>query len=224
MYIAGTTESTTGIATNNGYKTTIMNDDFDAYLVRFNSSGNRQWGTYYGGDDSERGLGVSTDISNNVYLAGMTTSFSQISHNGFQNDIGGSLDAFLTKFKPYNIISDLPIGFGGLNDQDRDLDVSDKSGDFLSNGRYADQADNFNMPEMKIFPNPASEQIYINMGNATDIKSSLDIIDFQGKTVFTEQIEGNIYQSIDVRSWARGVYIIKLKTPFQEYTQKFVVD
>ncbi len=44
VYLAGYTNSTTGIATTGAHQTTIGGSD-DAFLVKFNSSGVRQWGT-----------------------------------------------------------------------------------------------------------------------------------------------------------------------------------
>ena len=49
VYLAGDTNSTTGIATTGAHQTTYGGGYYDAFLVKFNSSGVRQWGTYYGG-------------------------------------------------------------------------------------------------------------------------------------------------------------------------------
>ena len=53
--LAGYTTSTTGIATTGAHQTT-SGGDYDAFLVKFNSSGVRQWGTYYGGTGYDDGL------------------------------------------------------------------------------------------------------------------------------------------------------------------------
>jgi hypothetical protein len=70
----------------------------DAFLVKFNSAGVRQWGTYYGGLDNDWGQSCATDSSGNVYLAGYTNSGNAISFNGYQNTYSGNTDAFLVKF------------------------------------------------------------------------------------------------------------------------------
>ena len=96
VYLAGSTNSTTGIASG-GFQNTF-GGFYDAYLVKFNASGNRLWATYYGGTDKETGM-VSTDGLGNVYLGGYTGSTSGISSGGFQNSYGGgTYDAFLAKF------------------------------------------------------------------------------------------------------------------------------
>jgi hypothetical protein len=74
----------------------------DAFLVKFNASGVRQWGTFYGGIGDDYGYSCSTDASGNVYLAGRTDSNTGtiIATTGaHQSAYGGGLkDAFLVKF------------------------------------------------------------------------------------------------------------------------------
>lgn len=96
VYLAGWTGSGMAIASN-GYQNTY-DGAYDAFLVKFNSSGVRQWGTYYGGAGDDRGYFCTTDGSGNVYLSGYTESDTAIASGGYQNTYGGSSDAFLVKF------------------------------------------------------------------------------------------------------------------------------
>jgi hypothetical protein len=97
VYIAGYTSSVTNIAAQ-GYSMVYGGGNYDAFLVKYNSNGVRLWGTYYGGTNQDNGYALAVDASLNVYLAGHTSSMSQISYNGFQNIYGGIMDAFLVKF------------------------------------------------------------------------------------------------------------------------------
>jgi hypothetical protein len=98
VYLAGITESTTAIATSGGHQTSL-GGNYDAFLVKFDASGSRLWGTYYGGSDSEYYGFCSTDASGNVYLAGYTYSTNAIVTSGaHQTTHGGNSDAFLVKF------------------------------------------------------------------------------------------------------------------------------
>jgi hypothetical protein len=104
IYLAGVTTSTTGIAAA-GYQNTYGGGILpDAFLVKFNSSGVRQWATYYGGIGREYGYGCATDGPGNVYLAGITTSSAGIASGGHQNTStvlnpnSAAADAFLVKF------------------------------------------------------------------------------------------------------------------------------
>ena len=97
IFIAGYTTSTADIASG-GHQNTKAGGE-DAFLAKFNPSGVRQWGTYYGGDGDDLGGGIAIDGSGNIYLAGSTNSVSGIALNGVQNNYGGGdKDAFLVKF------------------------------------------------------------------------------------------------------------------------------
>ncbi len=98
IYFTGFTQSATGIATTEAYQTSL-NAWQDAFLVKFDSSGARQWGTYYGGDSEDTGMDVSTDENGNIYFVGRTYSYNGIATpEAHQSSLGGYSDAFLAKF------------------------------------------------------------------------------------------------------------------------------
>ena len=75
----------------------------DAFILKFNSNGVRQWATYYGGDTTDVGTGICTDNSGNVYVIGWTNStnfpiqtLDSVAYN--QTTIGGGSDAIILKF------------------------------------------------------------------------------------------------------------------------------
>ena len=98
VYIAGRTSSTINIAS--GGHQNSFSAGYDAFLVKFNSSGVRLWATYYGGANWDSGYSCTTDAQGNVYLAGATAgSAGAIASGGHQNTHGGgSNDAYLAKF------------------------------------------------------------------------------------------------------------------------------
>ncbi len=98
VYLAGYTQSTTSIAAG-GFQNSFSGSSDDAFLVKFDSTGNRLWATYFGGSGDNYGFGTATDFSGNVYLCGHTTSTSGIAIGGFLTTYpGGQQDAFLVKF------------------------------------------------------------------------------------------------------------------------------
>ena len=98
VFMTGYTTSVLGIASFGAHQTTLGGLS-DAFLVKFNSSGSRQWATYYGGSNVELGFGVAADNSGNVYLTGETLSNNNIATtSGYQPNPGGYGDAFLVKF------------------------------------------------------------------------------------------------------------------------------
>ncbi|MBX2907245.1 MAG: Ig-like domain-containing protein [Taibaiella sp.] len=105
VWLAGMTNSVTGIATA-GAHSEVLSSDPDAFIVKFNSSGERLWGTYFGGSGSEEGLALAVDGSGSVWLSGNTTSLDGIATvDGFDTTLAVGLDpdnpgqdAFIAKF------------------------------------------------------------------------------------------------------------------------------
>ncbi len=96
VYLTGFTYSTTSISSG-GHQNTI-NGSSDVFLVKFDSTGSRLWGTYYGGSGVDNGYVCTTDDSGNVYVAGRTESPTGMGVGGHQALAGSNLDAFLVKF------------------------------------------------------------------------------------------------------------------------------
>jgi len=98
VYLLGYANSSTVIATSGAHQSSL-GGSYDAFLVKFNSSGARQWATWYGGSGSESAGGCATDASGNVFISGPTSTSSGTaiaSNNAFQA-FGFS---FLAKFNP----------------------------------------------------------------------------------------------------------------------------
>lgn len=57
VYLSGSTSSPTSIATTGAHQVSFSGN-FDAFLVKMNSAGVRQWGTYLGGSGDDRATGV----------------------------------------------------------------------------------------------------------------------------------------------------------------------
>jgi gliding motility-associated-like protein len=74
----------------------------DAYLIKLNSNGIREWATYYGGEGNDYGCSITFDNLNNIYLSGVTNSNSNIaitnSHQPTRGSNDDNQDGFLVKF------------------------------------------------------------------------------------------------------------------------------
>jgi hypothetical protein len=86
VYVVGNTDRAFDGQTNAG--------DWDIYLTKFNSAGNKVWSRIWGSSATEYGTGVSVDGSNFIYAVGTT----QGSWAGETND--GSFRMCLSKYDP----------------------------------------------------------------------------------------------------------------------------
>ena len=86
IYVTG---YTTGGLDNNTYLGNI-----DIFLVKYDSSGVKQWTRQLGTSNSDAGTGVTVDSSDNIYVTGSTKG----GLDGNSNATGSSWDYFLVKY------------------------------------------------------------------------------------------------------------------------------
>ncbi|WP_320019757.1 CARDB domain-containing protein [Labilibaculum manganireducens] len=61
----------------------------------------------------------------------------------------------------------------------------------------------------KLYPNPVSDVLNIELNNNYDFKNSIEVVDIKGMTVYKQQYNKNCIQ-LDVSSLKKGMYIIKV--------------
>jgi len=99
VFLTGLAGSTTGIATAGSYQSSNSGGSADAFLVRFDNSGVRKWGTYFGGVSDDFGYAVATDALGNTYVTGETNSSSKIATpTAYQTMLSGNTDVFVAEF------------------------------------------------------------------------------------------------------------------------------
>jgi hypothetical protein len=81
IYIAGSTESSSSIASGGAYQTAFAGNK-DAFLAGFSSTGKLLWSTYFGGELYEEALSICHDISDDLIIAGNTESTNNIATTG----------------------------------------------------------------------------------------------------------------------------------------------
>jgi hypothetical protein len=103
VFLCGIANTTTLLPTfNNGgyFQGSSAGGGNDAFITKFNSVGNMVWSTYYGGSGFDQGCSVATDINNNVFLVGTTTSpdFPLQNANTYFEPVMTSGAGFIVKF------------------------------------------------------------------------------------------------------------------------------
>ena len=103
VYCAGASVASPYVATAGSYQE-YNNGYADAFLIKLNENGIREWATFFGGEGDENSFDIAFDSFNNAYLCGYTTSFTNISTpNSHQShreptQSSGTFDAFIVKF------------------------------------------------------------------------------------------------------------------------------
>jgi len=134
----------------------------DAFLLKFDPQGVRQWATYYGGTGHELGYAIGFDSEDNVYFSGTTSSTDlptqQLAGAFWQDTSGGKTDLFILKFNnqgvrqwatyyggsgddyPNSICNDSQnnIYFTG-NTASADFPTQDLTGEYFQPDRYGAQ-------------------------------------------------------------------------------------
>ncbi len=91
VYMAGTTQSSNDIATAGSMQPTIKSTTrADYFIVKFDETGKRQWGTYLGGTENESNPILNIMNDNSLMLSGNTTSWDiKITDDAIQKLHGG---------------------------------------------------------------------------------------------------------------------------------------
>ena len=95
IYIAGHTTSTNQI----GWNTSKMTNHglTDGFIAKFDTTGKRIWGTYFGGNKQDYIYGICTGDSAQVYVVGQTATTAGLALNGYKN-LADTIDAFVSRF------------------------------------------------------------------------------------------------------------------------------
>lgn len=99
VYISGYTQSIDFPSTPGAFQTNL-NANYDAYIFKFDPSGQRLWATYYGGSQNDFGYRLKVSPSGKPTISGYTYSNDlYVSTSGvFSSTFSGSIDAFITQF------------------------------------------------------------------------------------------------------------------------------
>lgn len=72
----------------------------------------------------------------------------------------------------------------------------------------------------KIYPNPATDVIYI--ANRSNIAVTIQVINIIGQTLSSATIAGNTVSQTDISSLTNGVYMLRIVADGNSYTQQFI--
>ena len=132
VYVTGNANS--GFPTTSGaYQPSYGGGFNDAFLSKFSSRGSLSYSTFLGGSGDDRGKGVTTDGSGNVYVTGDANSGFPTTSGAYQPSNAGGDDAFLSKFTSSGSLS-YSTYLGGGNDETGQGVTTDGSGNVYVTG------------------------------------------------------------------------------------------
>ncbi len=78
--------------------------------------------------------------------------------------------------------------------------------------------------DVNIYPNPSHSSVTVEMKKSFIGNASLIISNIQGQIVFSEEVTSIYKRSLDVSTFARGIYILKLQTENGISTYRLIVE
>ncbi|WP_298145129.1 T9SS type A sorting domain-containing protein [Flavobacterium sp.] len=167
----------------------------DAYMAKFTSTGQKLWGTYYGGSNFEL-RAIAHSYGENVFLVGSSLSTDGLSTSGALQENLILFDESTTLKKNIFIAYFIPIP----------LSV----------------ADNHELT-FEIFPNPSTGAFTLASVSSEQLPFEISIFDLTGKQIFNQHAtEQNTV--INLQGIARGIYMVVVKSKNTSQVSKLVVQ
>ncbi|MBA2611875.1 MAG: T9SS type A sorting domain-containing protein [Bacteroidetes bacterium] len=106
----------------------------DCFLGKITPNGNLLWLTYFGKAGSDLAYDLSCDFNGNIFIGGTTTSTNFFTNtSSFQQNFGGSTDAFIAKFSAAGSLKWCTY-YGGLGSEDIHVLTTDVFGNIIGGG------------------------------------------------------------------------------------------
>lgn len=181
--------------------TLFTNGGEDVLLCSYDSNGNFRCATHGGGISTDIGSGIALDNNGKIYIVGGTTSS------------GGCVMGNDTLYPPANQST---MFFASLDSIPAIWPLSSNE----IRGKSA---------EFVVYPNPASTFLNIEISNLKSHASYQDynvqLFNALGKVLYSSQISNrSSHISVDISSFADGIYFLSYKTDQQSITKKIIIQ
>ncbi len=195
IYLSNNNSLLVNLASPGSFQENVAGN-FDAFTVKFNPNGERQWGTFYGGTGSEFTPLKTLVSGNDFYFVGMTNSTNGISTPGsFQATYAtNSYQSPSTSSPPSNI--------------------------FIAKFTPVLSVNEFYIPKSVLYPNPATDSFALQNRNGANQAFGFQIFDITGRAIKNGQ--GNCNAQINIEDLAPGNYIVKVDFGHEAQNHKLV--
>ena len=205
--------------------------DYDILVVKTDSMGDLEWSKSYGGSEYEYSWYIQQTTDNGFFIIGHLDSISNVNSSIYlikTDSLGNSgcneVALSLTQMSQNIVV-------GNYNEPDRSgFNITTP---FYTTGVGGSESTlcfstGISIPsntesELDLFPNPTHDYLYIKYDKMIQ-SGVLSIKDIYGIDVFVKQINYSNADQINVKSFASGIYFVKLLTNNSIITSKFIVN
>jgi hypothetical protein len=221
------------------------------FIAKYSTTGFPQWVQIGGNTLDDIGYDIVTDASGSSYVTGYLNgngNFAGTSVLGVQ-----AQDAFIAKFDHLGALRWVTKVGGPSLDRGKSL-LLDVGGEFITAGDFADFAafgstnlttdpgvwgvyltrmgggtvslDETPLQTIGVFPNPASETVYINLSEIDDMAFTLELFSSDGKRVLNKTLQkqdATASYAIPVGHLPPGLYSLQVSTSKGEFARNLTV-
>lgn len=228
--------------------------NFDAYLVKCDTSGTYQWAQDAGGTGIDKGFALITDGSGNVFLTGWFTSPTIYFGTSPLSPPSASIDPlFIVKYdKNGNVLCTSALGSGGyfpngiavddpgnvyvgsafeMNPFIIGSDTLVKTGtenvyvaQFKCTITTGESDVLSNLSQVKIYPNPSSGKIMLSVGNPTNRNLHIEIFSALGEKIYDSVQSGEAIVALDLAFLQKGIYFLHTQAGNQTNAQRIIIE
>ena len=80
---------------------------------------------------------------------------------------------------------------------------------------------------LTLYPNPASDKLSLSFETGSDEIATLTIVNQLGQTVMTKKVsvtDGVYNDNLDISSFAKGIYSVRVQTDSESSVQKLLIN
>ena len=246
-YLAGYFSS---FSLNFGSTTLTSLGNEDVFLAKYDANGNVVWAKKAGGTYDDRTNSVAVDASGNSYVAGYFSS-SNITFGSLTLTNAGGDDLFIAKYNTAGNVVWAKSAGSLYGDYAQSFTV-DGFGDIYITGTFCTDTlifgsttltsagacdiylaklnndvgiNEFHKPlNISVYPIPASDKLTIDIQEINEFhKATVSFYDIQGQLLLQQTIKQSQIE-INISSFAKGVYIIKVHNDNNIMVSKFIKE
>ncbi|WP_298145131.1 T9SS type A sorting domain-containing protein [Flavobacterium sp.] len=194
LIFSGTVGLNANVAQGQAFQTSL-NGTLDGFLAKFDETGQKIWGTYYGGNNTEIAM-IAHPFGENVFVVGESNSITGLATTG-------AMQPNLTLFDPSSSETNFNIFIGYLTP----IPLSTNENQELS---------------FEMIPNPSAGNTIIRLPSNVINSANVTIFDISGKTIY-ESTTQNEELRVQLDGLSSGVYFVKVATDNTAVVKKWIV-